>query len=358
MTKRILISLDQLYRPQPGGIGTYVRGLIQGLQEIATSDEELFGLVPRGQTRVPGLAVEVVEAPLKVRALTSLWRFTAVGVPKDMDVVHAPSFAGPFTGGRANALHSATIHDLLWQDDPSATSGRGARFHEARLRLLLANETMHLFVPSPPLVDRLLNQGVAESRITPIRLGVDDDRSEPISKSAVRAFLAEHGVDGPFTLYVGTREPRKNLERLIRAHQVAHRREPSLGTLVLAGPPGWGQDYVGHATVVGVVPRETLKGLLRDARVMAYVPLAEGWGLPPIEALAQGTQVVASFTTPSVVDNPEVVHVNPLDIESIADGLVRSLALSSGATDRRRRQSSVASLTWAQMAREHLKAWR
>ncbi len=358
MTKRILISLDQLYRAQPGGIGTYVRGLVQGLGEVATSDEEVLGLVPKGGVGSSDLPIPLVEAPTTLTALTVLWRRVAMGVPKDVDVVHAPTLAGPFTGGAKGAIHSVTIHDVLWRDDPGTTSRRGAKFHESRLRLILKNDSLHLFVPSPPLVDRLLNEGVKQSRITPIHLGVDDDGVEPVSTTTVRNFLAEHSVEGPFTLYVGTREPRKNLERLIRAHAVATRREPALGRLVIAGPSGWGREYLGDAIAVGMVPRDLLKGLLRDARIMAYVPLAEGWGLPPIEALAQGTPVVASFTTPSIVSNPEVVLVNPLDIESIVQGLLDSLQLSSAATDRRRRQSSVASLTWAQMAREHLRAWR
>jgi glycosyltransferase involved in cell wall biosynthesis len=358
VSKRILISLDQLYRAQPGGIGTYVRGLIQGLREVATAEEEILGLVPKGGLDSSGLQIPLVEAPVNLRVLNSLWRVAPLGVPKDVDVVHAPTFAGPFAGGREGALHSVVIHDLLWRDAPGITSRRGAKFHESRLRSIVSNDSLHLFATSPPLVERLVDEGVKESRITPIRLGVDDDGVEPVSKTTVRNFLSEHEVEGPFTLYAGTREPRKNLERLIRAHAVAAVREPSLGKLVLVGPAGWGSEYVGGATVIGMVPRDLLKGLLRDARTMAYVPLAEGWGLPPIEALAQGTAVVASSTTPSVAENPEVIRVNPLDIESIIEGLVTSTRESSAATDRRRRQSSVASLTWAQMARDHLKAWR
>lgn len=358
MTRRILLSLDQLYRAQPGGIGTYVRGLVQGLNEVAGSELEVLGLVPSARTLISNLEIPTIQAPLGLRAMTSLWRISPIGVPHDVDVVHAPTFAGPFGGGKVTATHSVTIHDVLWRDDPTVTSRRGAKFHESRLRYVLKNRSLHLFVPSPPLIERLLNEGVEESRITPIRLGVDDDGVEPVSKAAIRDFLASYEVTGPFTLYVGTREPRKNLERLIRAHEIAARREPSLGQLVVAGPAGWGREYLGHATILGLVPRTTLKGLLRDARVMAYVPLAEGWGLPPIEALAQGTQVVASATTPSVAGNPEVVSVDPLDIESIAEGLIRAAGLSSGATDRRRRQSSVAALTWAQMARDHLRVWR
>jgi len=76
---------------------------------------------------------------------------------------------------------------------------------------------------------------------------------------------------------------------------------------------------------VGLVSRELLLGLYRDATVVAYVPLAEGWGLPPVEALNVGTRVVASATTPSVASNERVVRVDPLDVESIAEGLLAAL---------------------------------
>ena len=358
MNKRILLSLDQLYRSQPGGIGTYVRGLLQGLQEVAGDRVEVLGLAPKNGVTPLDLGVPVITAPLPLRPLTALWRYVPLGVPDDVDVVHAPTFAGPYSGGKSSAVHSTVIHDVLWRDDPSTTSKRGARFHESRLRFILNNKELHLFVPSPPLIQRLVNDGVDESRITAIKLGVDDDGVEPTSKAAIRSLLESHGVKGPFTLYAGTREPRKNLERLIRAHEIAVRKEPGLGDLVLVGPEGWGSQYSGHAKVLGLVPREVLKGLLRDARVMAYVPLAEGWGLPPIEALAQGTQVVASKTTPSVATNSEVVLVDPLDIESIVEGLIDAMSKSSGATDRRRRQFSVAALTWSKMAQDHLRIWQ
>jgi glycosyltransferase involved in cell wall biosynthesis len=101
-----------------------------------------------------------------------------------------------------------------------------------------------------------------------------------------------------------------------------------------------------------------LKGLYRDATVVAYVPRAEGWGLPPVEALNEGTRVVASVTTPSVTDNEEVVLVDPLDVDAIASGLTTSLTLANDEAARQRRRASVASLTWKNVALDHLDGWK
>ncbi len=80
--------------------------------------------------------------------------------------------------------------------------------------------------------------------------------------------------------------------------------------------------------------------------------------MPPVEALHEGARVVASVTTPSVAENGEVILVDPLSVEAIADGLVRGLAASDDEPARSRRRASVASLTWHNVALDHLAGWR
>ena len=359
MTATLTLSIDQLYRRQPGGIATYVRGLVVGLGQVAP-EMELLGLAPSGP--VPedarALALHVEVAPLPLSVLTRLWPRWPVGVPGRSSIVHATSMAGPYGGGGNGCVHSVAMHDLLWRDEPGATSRRGAQFHEARLRLLTRREDLLIFTSSPGLRERLIDEGFDAARLHPVRLGVDDDQVAPASGDRVRALLDGHGVRGPFTLYVGTREPRKNLGRLIEAHRQARSGGAALGPLVFVGPSGWGGVDSADATVLGPVARDVLKGLYRDATVVAYVARAEGWGLPPVEALRCGTRVVVSATTPSTAANPEVVSVDALDVASIADGLEEALTQDDGAAARERRHLSVAELTWANCALDHLAGWR
>ena len=357
MTRTIALSLDQFYRLQPGGIATYVRGLVGGL---ASLDEELrlIGIAPSGvPTRsLDDLALARVTTT-SIGVLNRVWFQWPLGVPNDADVVHATSLAGPFAGGRAGAVHSVALFDLLWRDEPSSSTPRGIRFHERRLQLLKRREDVRLLCASPGLAARLVSEGFSADRLHDVRLGVDD-ATTPEDVATVRAALRERGVGGPFTLYVGTREPRKNLERLVGAHAVALGRDAELGPLVLVGPAGWGEVEVGDAVVMGAVSQRLLKGLYRDATVVAYIPRAEGWGLPPVEALAMGTRVVASANTPSVADNDEVVVVDPLEVESIANGLLEALARENDDAARQRRRASVADLTWRNVALDHVAAWR
>lgn len=359
MKRSIAISLDQLFRPQPGGIATYVRGLVSGLAALEDAPR-LYGLAPRGEPvqAIDDLALEVRRVSAGVGVLTRVWGRWPLGVPRLAQVVHATTLAGPFAGGARGAVHSVAVHDLLWRDEPTASTAAGVRFHERRLRGLLGRADVRVITTAPGLAARLLAEGFDGGRLFESRLGVDDDATVVASAEEVRDFLASREVRGAYTLYAGTREPRKNLERLVRAHQRARAEHPELGPLVMAGPAGWGEVDVGDAAVVGLVSRPLLKGLLRDATVVAYVPRAEGFGLPPVEALRAGARVVASTTTPSVAENREVVHVDPLDVDAIARGLSAALALVDDESARARRRASVANLTWHQVALDHLAAWR
>jgi glycosyltransferase involved in cell wall biosynthesis len=356
--RTITISIEQLDRPQPGGIATYVRGLATGLDSLQDPSLDVVGLAPSGSTVDAELPLRALNAPCGVRLLTKLWAFWPLGVPSNSDVVHATSMAGPFAGGSASAVHSVAMHDLLWRDEPGVSTPSGIRFHNRRLRLIAERNDLRVIVTSPGLRERLVDVGIDESRIHSVRLGVDEDLYNAAPATSVRDLLVEHGVRGPFTLYAGTREPRKNIERLIEAHAIAHMTSPDLGPLVLAGPSGWGAVATGNATVLGLVPRAILLGLYRDATVFAYVPRAEGWGLPPVEALHAGTRVVASTTTPSVANNDLVIRVDPLDVESIAHGLVAALSEGMNDASQLARRESVADLTWRNVALDHLAAWR
>jgi glycosyltransferase involved in cell wall biosynthesis len=360
MKRTITISVDQLYRPSPGGIATYVRGLATGLAALHDSNLHVRGLAPRGALPhgVPELPLELNSAPVGVTLLTRLWPRWPLGVPADSNVVHATSMAGPFGGGAKDALHSVALHDLLWRDEPSAATPAGIRFHEERLKLIIARDDLRVIVTSPGLAGRLVALGIDRERLHTVRLGVDEDVTDAASPASVSELLGEHGVRGPFTLYVGTREPRKNLEALIEAHRRARATNPSLGDLVLAGPSGWGAVPTADATVLGLVSRPLLRGLYRDATVFAYVPIAEGWGLPPVEALHAGTRVVASVTTPSTSGNLEVIRVDPSDVDSIAEGLVAALSLPDDVGARSERHASVSDLTWLNVALDHLAAWQ
>jgi alpha-1,3-rhamnosyl/mannosyltransferase len=126
---------------------------------------------------------------------------------------------------------------------------------------------------------------------------------------------------------------------------------------VLVGPSGWGERVKPETGVVltGLVTPSELSALFAMARLLAYVPLVEGFGLPPVEAMAFGTPVVAS-PLPSTAG--AAFEVDPLDTDAIAAGL---LAVATDERDRTRlRQLGLersATLRWSGIARQHLAVW-
>jgi glycosyltransferase involved in cell wall biosynthesis len=138
---------------------------------------------------------------------------------------------------------------------------------------------------------------------------------------------------------------------------------------VVVGPTGWGpaaSPPAGDEGVVfaGAVPDEVLSGLYRRARAFAYVPLTEGYGLPPLEAMRMGTPSTVANEVPSVHDlgdtaEPPARIVDPLDVDDIAAGIFAVLTDESLRADLAQRGSAYArARTWRTAAREHVALWR
>jgi glycosyltransferase involved in cell wall biosynthesis len=148
----------------------------------------------------------------------------------------------------------------------------------------------------------------------------------PLSDTA----LARLGITGPFIVAAGSIEPRKNLPRLLQAWRlIADHLEG--WTLVLAGPSGWGPQLPKAPGVVlpGFLGDETLPGLFAAAEIFCYPSLYEGFGLPPLEAMAAGTPVVAAnYSCAEEVLGDAALIVDPMDAEALAAAL-RSLAEDS-----------------------------
>ena len=142
------------------------------------------------------------------------------------------------------------------------------------------------------------------------------------------------GIEGEYFLYVGTIEPRKNLERLITAYNIFCQRHKDAPKLVLAGGKGWLYDGIfARVTELGLtaqviftkyVPAEDMNPLMCGALDCVFPSIYEGFGMPPLEAMASGVPVLASdaASLPEVTGDCAVV-CDAYSEESIADGLER-----------------------------------
>ena len=348
---------EQLRLPVPGGIGTYVRGLVQGLQALGPDAPPSTLWSSRRPAGSPDPVADLHRSrcsTLPHRAMVWAWDRGLAPPPGPAGIVHATSLSTPPPGGRPL---SVMVHDLAWRRHPEAFPPRGRRWHEAALGRALSRAAA-LVVPSAPVAADLVAAGADARRVVVVEEGCDHLAAP--DEEAADAVLAGLAVEGPFLLTVSTLEPRKNLARLVTAYAAARPRLPGPWPLVVVGPAGWGGGVVvapGSGVVAaGSVAPGVLAALYRRARVMAYVPLHEGFGLPPVEAMSVGTPVVAS---PVPSTGGAALEVDPLDTAAIADALVQA----AGDEDCRRQlvaagRQRAEGLTWAAAARGHVELWR
>lgn len=263
-------------------------------------------------------------------------RAAAVGA----DIYHSPGFRGPLSRGRIPIV--VTVHDLVSLIFPDLASP-SARLYGNKAQRRMADIADIVICNSTDTandVERLFAVPANRIRITP--LGVDEIFFAPSRTPAP--------VTDPYVLFVGSEQPRKNLERLEQAMTLLRARGfPHI--LVTAGADAWGKVDIGAGFLkrLGIVTDEQLVSLYANSACLAIPSLHEGFGLPALEAMAAGTAVVAA----KVAALPEVtggaaVLVDPLNPADIADGLERAITERAALAQRGRLRA--AQFTWARTA--------
>lgn len=281
----LVVLAEQLLAPVPGGTGRYTAELLPALAATAPPGWTVSSVVAK-HADVSAARVEGVDGPrtlpLPPRAAIALWQ---LGLPwwPGGDAVHAPT---PFAPPRAPAGRTltVTVHDTVPWTHPETLTARGVSWHRSMIARA-ARRSSGLIVPTRAVADELavLVDVTVPVRVVPHGVTVPEGSAE---------------LDLPprYVLAVGTIEPRKGMDVLVDA--VAQLDDVAL---VIAGQPGWGAiDLVRLAAdrglrdvrVLGKVTDAELATALRGARVLAVPSLAEGFGLPLLEAMAMGVPVV------------------------------------------------------------------
>lgn len=327
---RVAYTVESSWHRVPGGTAVATLALARAL--LALEDVSLVGVAaahrggPSPAFAVPD-GMPVRHVPLPRKALYEAWhlarRPSLERTTGPVDVVHATNLAVP----PRSAPLVVTVHDLAPLTDPAHFTARNRRLTEQGFAIARAEADL-VCGPSRATLRDCEAHGVEPERLRLVPWGVAATAATPAQVAAVRAKL---GVPRPYALFVGTLEPRKNLPRLLEAYALVAG-DLDLD-LLLAGPAGWGEAVrlppavAGRVRALGYVGPADRDPLYAGAAVVAYPSLREGFGLPVLEAMAQGAAVVTSRgTATEEAAGGAAVLVDPTDVADIARGLVEAVA--------------------------------
>jgi len=342
---RVGLSLLTLIPGISGGSETYARELARALVRIGTHD--YLALVPPLAPDA-GEGLPTIVAERYSSSTTTAGRLRAMGAAalrpahlrsllNGVDVVHFP-LTVPVP--RPTKPHVITLHDVQHLDLPDLFP-RGERLFRKLAYDRASRRATEVIVVSEFVRERVVERlGLDPERVHAIWLGVDHDR-----------FTPSPGVERePLLLYPARPWPHKNHARLLDAFAEIRRRRPEL-RLLLTGAghdPRSLPDGVEARSVSGT----ELVDLYRRAACLVFPSLYEGFGLPPVEAMACGCPVAAAAagSLPEVCGDAAVLF-DPLDSEAIAAGVDEALARSAELGERGLRRA--ATFTWDETARAH-----
>lgn len=344
MSKKIKVACDvqPMLDPKKTGIGWVANELFSRLQKSGEFDltAQAFTWNEELRSKMATLAHSGVTADpcnwFHVRLYKIIWPF--IPVPYKLFFRSRPevqiffnNYLPPGTVGTTLLM----VHDMAVFAYPETLSWRT----KYMLGMTLKKSTKradHLLTVSEFSKSEMVSYlKLDPARITVIPNGVDFSRFHTgYSPEQIQGVAQKLGIDGEYFLYLGTLEPRKNIPRLIEAYALLQKKLENVPKLVLAGRKGWLYESIFERVkelglekdvlFAGYVSNEDTPPLMAGAKAFLFPSLYEGFGMPPLEAMACGTPVIVANTAslPEVVGDGGL-YVDPFDIESMVSAMER-----------------------------------
>ena len=363
---KIAIDATALLLPS-AGVKNYVHYWLGSLEEAAARGRDRVVTYPRNIRRapIPDHEKSSVRAAWKLRLVQfyNIRRNPLIGLSVfGADVFHASQHVANLPMGMKI---TATIFDMsCWICPEYHTAKNVAATRRYGEKILKACDGL-IAISAHARRDAMEILKIPAERIRAIHPGVAEPFFAATAEDA-RRVGAKYELHGPYLLFVGCIEPRKNVPNLIRAYRRLPESVRRDAELVVAGPFGWAGEEVrgmlggGGVRYLGYVPEGDLPGLYGGAAALAYPSYYEGFGLPAAQAMAAGVPVIASNRSclPEVVGDAGLL-VDPASVEELSEAMERvltrpELARELAAAGRAR----AARFHWARCAEESLEFFR
>lgn len=335
---RIGIDVRSLLTPYQTGVGQFTRGLLSALVEY--TDHQYFFYYNAARHAAPTELSEydtVVTTKYPSKLLTTIsgitnWpRIDSVmqrQTGETIDLLYSPHTQ--FAAHKGSTPHILTIPDLSFEHFPEYYAAKQRLWHRLHRVRAQANTATAIVVPSESTKDDVVSTfGISEDRVHVVYPGIPQTAFRSITIEDMAEVRKKYTLPSRFFFFLGTLEPRKNIDTLIEAF-VASNLGPEEGfKLIIAGAPGWNNrslmqqiEDTQSVRYIGYVTEAEKAVLYHMATACVYPSIFEGFGFPVLEAMAQGTVVITSSRTslPEVTKG-KAIYVHPYRVDEMADAL-------------------------------------
>jgi len=352
------------------GVGVYVRGLISSLGKT-DKENEYFIIVNRNrkedfipmQNNFHKIDSSVTYSDYLKRDLWEQLYLPLKLHRHKIDVYHGPNYVLPYFTNIKTVL---TMYDMI-SFLPDNWYKPLARARVQKLITISSKKANKIITGSENSKRDIIKiLGVPEKKVRVIYIGIDDMYKSINNRHRMDSVKTRYNIAGRFILHVGSLNPRKNIPRLIEAYSRLPQDILREYQLVIAGKRSWGADEIftkvkqlrleDKVVFTGFVEDNDLHLLMSAASLLVFSSLYEGFGIPPLEAMACGVPVVASNTSsiPEVVGDAALL-LNPYNVEEIADAMYRALTDEQLRNELRQKGfERVNQFSWEKAAKETL----
>lgn len=256
--------------------------------------------------------------------------------PKKRDITHFFNYVVPF-GVKGKKV--VTVHDLAFREYPETVRGRTMLMLKRHLKQSIRRADAVIAVSEFTKQEILKYYDIPEETVYVVPNGIDSTQYHTgYGEEQIGQVKKKYGIEKEYFLYLGTIEPRKNLSGLIRAYRIFYDKLKKQGKnvpqLVLAGGKGWMYDDIfrtaeemfsgNEVLFTGYVDEDEKAPLMNGASIFCFPSFYEGFGMPPIEAMACGTPVLTSDSSSLVEVAGDAAYLtDPYDTEAMAEAMLR-----------------------------------